>query len=65
MPDKKTNMELDKAFWDTKPASSTDCTGLVQGLPEDGSLDAYANMYNIPKQEGKANKQKDKGNTRP
>ena len=53
LPDKKTNIELDKAFWESKPVSATDCTGLVQGLPlGNESVDIYAKMYNISPQDG-------------
>lgn len=46
--DRKINEQLDKAFWDLKPVSATDCTGLVQGSPIDNEVtDTAAKMYNI------------------
>lgn len=47
--DRKINEQLDKALLENKPASTTDCTGLMQGLPiDDEASDTSANMYNIP-----------------
>ena len=46
--DKKINEQLDKALWENKPVSTTDCTGLLQGLPvDDETADTSAKMYNI------------------
>jgi len=53
MPDEKTIEELRKAFWDTKPVSSNDSTGLMQGQAIDNEVaDTYAKMYNIPSPQG-------------
>ena len=43
------NEQLDKAIWETKPVSSTDATGLIQGLPVDDEVkDTITKMYDIP-----------------
>ena len=49
MSEKSTIKEqLEKAFWDSKPVSSTDTTGVLQGLPIDNeTYDTYAKTYNM------------------
>ena len=40
--------QLEKAFWDSKPVSSTDTTGVLQGLPVDNeTYDTYAKTYSM------------------
>jgi len=40
--------ELERAFWESKPVSATDSTGLVQGQATDReAANNYAKMYNI------------------
>ena len=48
MSEKSIREQLEKAFWENKPVSTTDNTGLIQGLPVDNeSYDTYAKTYNV------------------
>ena len=51
MIDKKMNEELDTALWKNKPVSTSDCTGLIQDIPEyEDGLESFADLYDIPGQ---------------
>ena len=51
MLDKEIEIELDEAFWKSKPASANDCTGLIHDNPScDEGIESYVEMYDIPKQ---------------
>jgi len=51
MINKTIEEELDEALLKSKPVSSNDCTGLIQDIPADnGGLESYSEMYDIPEQ---------------